>query len=131
MKLLIILSGVQHLPNELRHFASNASFTIQYSGWMTTYLFPIWAIYFAHGLSFYRAALPPALCSEWANLFIESHSSRINSEAVEYLNVHRVRLIILPAHTSHGLQPFDRVIAALFKAQGNSFTHYPREFENQ
>jgi hypothetical protein len=117
MKSLIILSGLQNLPDELRHFASNAYFATQYSGWMTTHLFAIWAIDFAHELSFHRAALPPALRLEWANLFVDGHSSRINSEAVEYLNTHCVYLIILPAHTSHVLQLFDRVIAAPFKAQ--------------
>jgi hypothetical protein len=111
MKPLIILSGFRYLPNELQHFASNAYFATQYSGWMTTHSFAIWAIYFAHELSFCRAALPPALRLEWANLFIDGHSGRINSEAVEYLNSHHVRLMILPAHTSHALQPFDRVIA--------------------
>jgi hypothetical protein len=117
MEPLIILSGLRLLPNELRHFASNAYFATQYHGWMTTHLLAIWAIYFAHQLSFYRAALPPALGSEWTTLFVDGHSSRINSETVEYLNTHRVRLIILPAYTSPALQPIDRVIAAPFKAQ--------------
>jgi hypothetical protein len=125
MKPLIILSGLRCLPNELRHFASNGYLATQYSGWMTIHLFAIWAIYFAHELSFYRAAISPALRSEWANLFVDGHSSRINSEAVEYLNAHRVRLIILPAHTSHALQPFDRVIAASFKAQVKQFYTLP------
>jgi hypothetical protein len=75
MKSLIILWGLRHLPNELRHFASNAYFATQYSGWMTTHLFAIWVIYFAHELSFYRAALPPVLRSEGANLFVDGHSS--------------------------------------------------------
>jgi hypothetical protein len=57
-KPLIILSGLQYLPNGLRHFDSNADFATQYSGWMTTHLFAIWAIYFPHELSFYCAALP-------------------------------------------------------------------------
>jgi hypothetical protein len=125
MKPLIILSGLRHLPNELGHFASNAYFATQYSSWMTTHLFAIWAIYFAHELSFYRAALPPALRSEWANLFVDGHSSRINSRAVEYLNAHRGHLIILPAYTYHALQPFDRVIAAPFKAQVKQFYTLP------
>jgi hypothetical protein len=57
MKPLIILSGLRHLSNKPRHFASNTYFSTQYSGWMTRHLFAIWAIYFAHELSFYRAAL--------------------------------------------------------------------------
>jgi hypothetical protein len=64
MKLLIILSELRHLPNELRHFTSNAYFATQYSGWMTTHLFTISASYFAHELSFYRPAFPPVLRSE-------------------------------------------------------------------
>jgi hypothetical protein len=52
MKPLIILPGLRHLPNKLRHFASNAYFATHYSGWITTHLFAIWAIYFAHELSF-------------------------------------------------------------------------------
>jgi hypothetical protein len=92
---------------------------------MTIHLFAIRAIYFAHELSLYCAALTPALGSEWANLFADGHSSRINSEAVEYLNTHLVRLITLPAHTSHALQPFDRVIAAPFKAQVKQFYTLP------
>jgi hypothetical protein len=92
---------------------------------MTTHLFTIWAIYFAYELSFYRTALPPALRSEEANLFVDGHSSRINSEAVQYLNTHRVRLIILPAHISHALRPFDRVIATPFKAQVKQFHTLP------
>jgi hypothetical protein len=74
---------------------------------MTTHSFAIWAVHFARVLSFYRTALPPALRSEWADLFVGGHPNRINSEAVQYLNAHRVRLIIFPAHTSHALQPFD------------------------
>jgi hypothetical protein len=59
------------------------------------------------------------------NLFVDGHSSRISSSAVEYLNAHRVRPIILPAHISHALQPFDRVIAAPFKAQVKQFYTLP------
>jgi hypothetical protein len=88
-------------------------------------LFTIWAIYFVHESSFYQAALPAALRSEWDNLFVDGQSSRINSEAVECRNAHRVRLIILPAHTSHALEPFGRVITAPFKAQVKQFYILP------
>jgi hypothetical protein len=59
MKPLIILSGLRHLSNELRYFASNAYFVTQYSSWMTTHVFAIWAIYFAHKLPFYPAGQGP------------------------------------------------------------------------
>jgi hypothetical protein len=36
-----------------------------------------------------------------------------------------VRLIILPTHTSHARQPFDRVIATCFKAQVKQFYTLP------
>ena len=50
-------------------------------------------------------------------LFLDGHKSRINSMAIEFLYQNYVRVIILPAHSSHITQPFDVAIAAPFKME--------------
>lgn len=49
-------------------------------------------------------------------LFVDGHKSRVNSDAIEILCANNIRVIVLPAHTSHVTQPFDVALAAPFKS---------------
>ena len=124
LKATIIIPGIKNFPDELQgidcHLFSQAN------GWMTTYLFGMFCINFSHDVSVYRLSLPKELRSEEVILIVDCHPSRINSFAVEYLHKQNIRLITLPAHTTHVLQPFDVVVARSLKS---SITKYKLSFQ--
>jgi hypothetical protein len=131
MRPFIVLSALQHLPRVLKQFQPNCYFVTRQSGWMTKNVFRLSCVYFSHQLSFYRGSLPPPIRNGWANLLVDGHSNRIHSDAVDCLSSHRSRLIILPARTSHAIQPFDHVLAAPLSAQRNVSYGTPRGREGR
>ena len=59
---------------------------------------------------------------------MDSHRSRLNSEAVELFAQNNIRVIIFPAHTSHCTQSFDVGIASPFKSNlKNLFNTLPQK----
>lgn len=114
--LFVILSGLMNLPVYLERFAPQVWFASSANGWMTKNLFTVWAINFCHWLSFYRETLPVNLRAATAVLVLDGHATRQNPAAIRYLLDHNILPIILPAHTSHVLQPFDVGCASPVKA---------------
>ena len=57
----------------------------------------------------------------YAVLIVVNHSSRLNSYAIEYLIMHRIHILTLPAHCTHVLQPIDISIASSFKSFLNRY----------
>ena len=97
--------------NDIAWYASTKS------GWMTEGTFYIWALMFVNWLSQYRATvLPPNLKNQNVLLIMDGHSSRRSPEAIELFWFHNVTVLILPAHMTHLLQPFDCFIASALKA---------------
>ena len=54
-------------------------------------------------------------------LIVDNHSSRLNSYAIEYLIMHRIHVLILPANYTHILQPIDISVASSFKSFLNRY----------
>ena len=49
-------------------------------------------------------------------LFLDGHASRMSPFALRLFNMHNIIVIVLPAHASHVLQPFDVSVAAAIKS---------------
>lgn len=114
---LLVLSNLCSLPDSLSQFQSRCWFASSGNGWMTRNLFTLWAMNFSHWLQMYRLQLPKSIRDKPAVLFLDGHSSRKNYDAMSYLARHNVTVIVLPAHVTHILQPFDVGIAAPYKAE--------------
>ena len=119
LKATIIMPGIKNLPDELQ--SMDCHFFSQASGWMTTHLWGMFCINFSHDVSVYRLSLPENLRKEEVVLIVDCHASRINSFAIEYLLQQNIRLITLPAHSTHVLQPFDVTVARSLKSSMNKY----------
>ena len=113
--MFLVLSNLRDLPASLARFSSRAWFGASSNGWMTRFLFLDWAICFCHWLEGYRSRLGGSFLSAPAALILDGHTTRLNPAALWYFRLHNVRVIILPAHSSHITQPFDVGIATSFK----------------
>ena len=116
----IILPLLTTLPYELREFYPEATFGGGASGWMTSKLFYCWTLSFIAELQRRRIGLTQkygiGVLTHPAFLILDGHKSRINADALMLLAANHVRVIVLPAHSSHITQPFDVALAAPFKA---------------
>ena len=115
--LFLVLSNLQQLPDSLQGLTSRAWFGASANGWMTRFLFLDWVVCFCHWLTEYRARLGGRFLTSPAALILDGHTSRLNPAALTYLRQHNVRVVVLPAHSSHITQPFDVVVAAAFKSE--------------
>lgn len=87
------------------------------SAWMTGHAFGIWAIHFVHEVSAYRAELPPEIRTKRGLLIIDGATTHSTPWALDYLRWAGFTVLLLPAHSSHVLQVFDVVLAAVLKKQ--------------
>ena len=119
IKPMIILPMLLNLPEELNQFTTQCQFASSPSGWMTTKVFFIWSLFFASEVNKRREGVARIYGRDKAQypcfLLLDGHKSRLNSDAIEVLYNNNIRVIILPAHTSHVTQPFDVSIARPFK----------------
>ena len=113
----IIIPNCKSLPADLRYFDGSADFAIGPNGWMSSKIFLTWAILFCRRLSTYRLQLHDSIRNQACFLIMDGHKSRLNSEAIELFSKHNIRVIILPAHSSHCTQPFDVGLALPFKTR--------------
>jgi hypothetical protein len=111
-KPLFILPHRRCLTKCLEAYFSQSYFAYQNSGWMSSKIFYIFCVIFAHEISKYRIELSEDMRFREIVLFCDGHGSRRNSKAIEYLKAFNIRLIIFPAHMTHCIQPFDVVLAA-------------------
>lgn len=125
--LFVILSGLQNLPSYLHQLKAHCWFAASANGWMTKQLFLAWTINFVHWLTFYRETLDKSMKNSYALLILDGHSSRICPSAAKYLHDHGIICIVLPAHTTHILQPFDVGVATSLKS---NFKKYLLKFGN-
>ena len=122
----ILLSQLSKLPPDLSGLDINspdvAWFGSSERGYMTERTFYAWSVMFASWLTGYRATvLPDSLKTANILLVMDGCLAHGAPEAIRLLAKHNVTVLILPAHTSHLLQPFDVVLAAPLKA---SFRHF-------
>ena len=121
-----ILSGLMNLPHELSYpFINNpdiAWFGSSCQGWMNEGLFYSWCMLFCCWTSVYRATVLPAQIKRAEILLIvDGHYSRRCPEAIDLLRFHNIKVLVLPAHTTHLLQAFDVVLAAPLKSHFKRF----------
>jgi hypothetical protein len=112
---MIILPDLVQLPDELANRAEEACFVSTGTGWMTQRCFLLYVHFLLDGLDRYRQTLSPQLRGERFLLILDGHSSRWTYEALWVLKEAGVDVLVLPAHCSHVLQPFDVAIASPLK----------------
>jgi hypothetical protein len=112
---MFVLPEFVQLPDELKSFCPEAYFVSSGTGWMTQRTFLMYAHVLLYELSLYRAKLEPNLREERLLLILDGHSSRWTSEAIALLRDGGVDVLVLPAHCTHVLQPFDVCVASAVK----------------
>lgn len=117
--LLIILTGLKNLPDELKMLASSGKIWVasSQSGWMDREIFLCWCINFINWLANYRCSLPLNICTKPALIVLDGHVSRECPAALYLLRSSNVNVVVLPFHTTHLLQLFDVVLASPLKAK--------------
>ena len=84
------------------------------SGWVTHQVIKEWAEWVCEWLDKFREE--QGLPGHVAVLFLDNAPTRSNMEAMEIFRMHNVRVILLPPHLTHVLQPVDVCWAKQFKA---------------
>lgn len=107
VKAFIILPKLQSLSPQLHIFSHNVTFCSSKKGWITNELWKIWASHFVSWLTHYRCNLPKNIRNEKILLISDGHSSRASLQVLDLFRQENIELLILPAHVSHILQPFD------------------------
>lgn len=122
----ILLSQLTKLPRDLATpevcSPDVAWFASSDRGYMTEKTFYIWTCMFLAWLTGYRASVLPDRLKQ-ANILLVMDGC-LAPEALRLFSKHNVTVLILPAHTTHLLQPFDVVLAGPLKA---AFRHYLTE----
>ena len=115
----IILSDLKHCPEELKPFTLTNQLWLASTpnGYMNRDGFLLWSLHFITWLSCFRTTLPESLREQSALLILDGHTSRENPIALFLLRRFNVQVLVLPSHTTHVLQMFDRVLAAVLKAE--------------
>ena len=111
LKPFIILPTLVNLPEELKELQPQYIFYSSPSGWMTSKIILIWSIFFAAEVNERRKKLVASLgnlaYTKLCFLFLDGRKSRLNTYAIEILFRNNIRVLVLPAHSSHITQPFD------------------------
>ena len=103
------------------HIAQNERFMFLYtkSGWNTNTVFEEYVAVLIIDIEKRRTMLGRS--GEWAVLLADNHATRFNRRVIRMLDEHRIRLVTIPPHTSHILQPIDLVFAREFKRYFSRF----------
>ena len=115
----IILSDLRHLPEELKPYTLTNQIWVASTktGYMNRDAFVLWCFHFVSWLSHYRTTLPQQFQQHQVLLVMDGHTSRENPLALFLLRRYNVEVLILPSHTTHVLQMFDRVLASVLKSE--------------
>jgi hypothetical protein len=127
-----LLPKLLTLPAELTKLTLSGQCFIASSpkSWMTRDAFVLWAIHFINWLSSYRLNLHKDLREKEILLIVDGHTSRGTPIALALLRLAKVKVLVLPAHSSHILQMFDVCVANPFKAHFTKiFTTLRRHLE--
>jgi hypothetical protein len=112
----IIVPQSQNLPSDLHQFTDRAYFIRTDNGWMTQVAFLLYCHILIYQLSIYRQTLPIQYRGWPFLLILDGHGSRFTYDALNLLNDAGVDVLILPAHCTHVLQPFDVSVASSLKS---------------
>jgi hypothetical protein len=122
------------LPAELESLSIGGRCYIASSpkGWMTRDAFLLWTIHFINFLSSYRLNLPKSMREKETLLIVDGHTSRGTPIALALRRFAKIKVLVLPSHTSHILQMFDICLANPFKAHFTKiFTALRRHLEEE
>lgn len=132
-KPFVILPNLQNVPADMQGFRHDVTFASSESGWMTANLFTIWCLHFVSEMSRYRQQVLKeyGLENRTITLIVDGHGSRINFNAAYILRQNNIKLICLPPHCTHAIQPFDLSLASPIKNQmkknlENWAVYYPK-----
>ena len=103
---MVIFKGVRNVPNLSKGALPNSLTRLSQKGWINADLFFEWLQFFDKNISPARPVL----------LIMDSHSSHLSPQVLEYAKSHQIILFTIPAHTSHILQPLDVGVFRPFKA---------------
>ncbi|KAJ5071432.1 hypothetical protein M0811_10275 [Anaeramoeba ignava] len=87
------------------------SFVHAPSGWITQEIFTKWAI----EIFIPYVQLNKKTKEEKTLLILDGHNSRVSSEVIKDFMKNQIELFVLPAHSSHFLQPLDLSVFGTFK----------------
>jgi hypothetical protein len=113
---LIILKSLKSLKS-LTKFSHQCFFASSDSGWITKDLFAFFALIFISEISRYRMTLPESIRNDTILLIVDGHKSRLSYEASVIFDIFNIDLLILPAHSSHLLQPIDVAVTGPLKGE--------------
>ena len=115
IKPFIIIPKRKKFPKELNSLIYDITLCSSAKGWINDNIWEIWGWHFLNEINLYRKTLPPALRNEKILLISDGHQSRGNLKVLNLFHENNIELLILPAHLSHILQPFDVGIAGALK----------------
>jgi hypothetical protein len=110
-----ILPNLIYPPADLLELSEDAYFLSSDTGWMTQVGYLYWCHFMAYEISLYRLRLNPILAAQRILLVVDGHNSRATYEATAFLDSQGIDLLVLPAHSTHLIQPFDVGIASTLK----------------
>ena len=128
LPLTIIFSGIKNIEASIISSHPDNLYASNSSGYMTSEMFYAWARFFCETTLNYRQSLPKDKRSKKIILILDSHSSRYSLDAIRLFNKCHIKVITLPPHCTHVLQPYDVGIAKELKAQ---FSIEYRDFETK
>lgn len=126
-KILVVTSvDPQHvmdsIPSEMAHIRPYLYVTQQKAGWVSG---EIVQAYFKDCVIPTIEEISRPTQDEPAWIVLDQHSTHESKEFLDLLGTHNIRVLFLPSHCSHILQPLDRVCCplALFLTHGPGHPH--------
>ena len=121
----ILLKNKKKIPEELKELAKCNHFSLgsTSSGWMDRWAFMEWTLVFISWLQDFRRSLGPNYYMATILLILDGHSSRECPIALELLDINHVKILVLPAHSTHILQLFDVGLAGPMKDKYTQLLH--------
>ena len=117
--LFVIIQKCKNIPKELQQLSDTKKIWLiaTNNGWMDRWAFLVWTFFFS---IFYRNTLdelPRSFAEKTGVMICDRHTSRGNPLALTILKKAGLKVIILPAHTTHVLQLFDVGLASPLKSR--------------
>jgi hypothetical protein len=112
-----VFAGKRLTPDLMKGAAPGADSSMSDSGWSNAEIFRKYLT--NHLMKF----LPARNDNQHLLLLLDGHKSHVSVGLVEWAKSHNIILFILPAHTSHILQPMDVGIYGPFQRMYNAECH--------
>ena len=111
-----VFAGKRMIPDLMKGALPGAACSMDDSGWSNSDIFRRY-------LSDHFLKFVPARTDQHILLLLDSHKSHVSIGLVEWAHSHNIILFILPAHTSHVLQPMDVGCYGPFQRMYNAECH--------